>query len=250
MLLDIHQNICYNPLYFCLPDSMAKQRNHARISKVHGSQDQRRPNTLRETRPLREVRPKGPFMESWNQKLAIFVSMNVTVVILSIVYFFYQHYIENVIITPLNQPKMVIKSGLDVPSMYWGSYMPGSYFGLRTRSPETLSAGMMWFSQKVIHNKIDIRHWCEQWNGVKHFTWVQHDGENFGVQQIDDKEVFIVTSFIKQVGGKHGGDWTANILFKPKIGPVSIKNHISFPLFFFFNLRSGILIKYSIMQSA
>lgn len=42
--------------------------------------------------------------------------------------------------------QMVLKTGLDDPDMYWGSYRPGSYFGLKTRDPNSMAVGLMWFS--------------------------------------------------------------------------------------------------------
>ncbi|XP_055935515.1 mannosyl-oligosaccharide glucosidase-like [Argiope bruennichi] len=179
----------------------------------------------------RSVETKSPFLDKWNNKVAIFVAFNIVVVILSIVYFFYQHHLENLVITPLNLPKVITKRGLDVPTRYWGTYRPGSYFGMRTRSPQGLSTGIMWFSQKVVNNRIDIRHWCDQWDDVNHYTWLEHDGENFGIQKIDDKEYYLVTSFVKQVGGDHGGDFTAKISVRPKEfspspGPVSLMFYV------------------------
>lgn len=44
-----------------------------------------------------------------------------------------------------------------------------------------------------------------------------HDGVNFGVQEIADKKLDMVTSFVKRPGGNHGGDWTARIEVKPQV---------------------------------
>lgn len=41
---------------------------------------------------------------------------------------------------------MVQGTGLDDPDSYWGSYRPGTYFGLKTRDPHSLVMGLMWFS--------------------------------------------------------------------------------------------------------
>ena len=41
---------------------------------------------------------------------------------------------------------MVKEAGLDVPEQYWGSYRPGVYFGLKTRDPNSMAVGLMWFS--------------------------------------------------------------------------------------------------------
>jgi len=53
-------------------------------------------------------------------------------------------YLETRINTPLNVPKAVSKTGLESPSLFWGTYRPGLYFGLKTRSPADLVTGLMW----------------------------------------------------------------------------------------------------------
>lgn len=55
------------------------------------------------------------------------------------------------------------------------------------------------------------RHWCEQGDNLEKYGWLQHDGSNFGVQEIIDRPFILKTSFVKQLGGSHGGDWTARI---------------------------------------
>ena len=78
-------------------------------------------------------------------------------------YFGYQGYLETRLTTPLNSPVAVIKSGLGVPHRFWGSYRPGVYFGMRTRSPSDLLTGLMWMLPDLIKsNDIGLRHWCEQ----------------------------------------------------------------------------------------
>jgi hypothetical protein len=62
-----------------------------------------------------------------------------------------------------------------------------------------------------------FRHWCEQSDGLEKYGWLQHDGGNFGVQQIIDGSHIIDTSFVKRLGGSHGGDWTARISVDLKV---------------------------------
>ena len=58
---------------------------------------------------------------------------------------------------------MFLINGLQVARLYWGSYRPGVYFGLKTRSPADLLFGMMWMiPDKIKNNDIGLRHWCEQ----------------------------------------------------------------------------------------
>lgn len=106
--------------------------------------------------------------------------------------------------------QIVVKSGLDVPEKYWGSYRPGVYFGMKTRDPQSLVTGLMWYFPKRF-NGVGIRHWCESGDNLEKYGWLQHDGVNFGLQEIQDGPFVINTSFVKRIGGYHGGDWTARI---------------------------------------
>ena len=65
--------------------------------------------------------------------------------LIAVGYFVYQGYLETRVNTPLDYPKVVRQSGLDVPERFWGSYRPGVYFGMKTRSPKDIVTGMMWF---------------------------------------------------------------------------------------------------------
>lgn len=41
--------------------------------------------------------------------------------------------------------------------MFWGSYRPGIYFGMKTRSESPIMTGFMWSS---VYNPMEIRHQC------------------------------------------------------------------------------------------
>lgn len=43
------------------------------------------------------------------------------------------------------------------------------------------------------------------------YAWLEHDGSNFGIQEIVDGGASLRTTFVKKLGGDHGGDWTARI---------------------------------------
>lgn len=60
------------------------------------------------------------------------------------------------------------------------------------------------------------RHLCSQEDKLERYGWVEHDGMNFGIQEISDKYVDVVTSFVKRPGGKHGGDWTTRVELQPR----------------------------------
>ncbi|KAF5275980.1 hypothetical protein FQA39_LY00776 [Lamprigera yunnana] len=121
-------------------------------------------------------------------------------------------YLETRVNTPYDDKKMVTKSGLDVMDRFWGSYRPGVYFGLKSRDPFSLVTGLMWYFPKGLGPGGDgIRHWCEQGDGLERYGWLQHDGTSFGIQEIQDGPFALRTSFVKRLGGNHGGDWTARI---------------------------------------
>lgn len=125
----------------------------------------------------------------------------------------YKGYLETRINTPFDKVKIVQKTGLAVPDRYWGSYRPNVYFGMKTRDPSSLVTGIMWYYPKTVTSGEDIRHWCEQSNYLKGYSWTEHDGRNFGVQVINDDNVKITTSFVKKLRGSYGGDWTARVSF-------------------------------------
>lgn len=117
--------------------------------------------------------------------------------------------------TPLDEKKIVQKN-LD-PEKYWGSYRPHTYFGLKTRDPQSMVVGLMWyFPNKLKPNGDGIRHWCKLEDNLQKYGWIQHDGKNFGVQEIHDDNFLIETSYIKFYTGKYGGEWTARVNVKPK----------------------------------
>lgn len=62
-----------------------------------------------------------------------------------------------------------------------------------------------------------IRHTCEQSDQLESYGWLKHDGLNFGIQDIVEKEFSLTTQFVKRPGGSHGGDWSARINGKKKV---------------------------------
>lgn len=153
-------------------------------------------------------------------------------------YFGYVGYLETRVNTPFDNQKMVLRSGVDDPERYWGSYRSGVYFGMKTRDPQSLVMGLMWyFPQKLRAGGEGIRHWCDAGDNLDQYGWIQHDGKNFGVQEIHDGPFLIETSFVKVPGGKFGGDWTARISVTNKepspidevcVSPIKILKQILF----------------------
>lgn len=135
-------------------------------------------------------------------------------------YFGYQGYLETRVNTPFDKQTVVHASGAAADSdRYWGSYRPGTYFGLKTRDPQSLVMGLMWFQPARLRPAgVGIRHWCEVGDGLQRYGWNEHDGRTFGVQTIEDDPLLLETSFVKfnSDGGRHGGDWTARISVEAK----------------------------------
>ncbi|KNC96421.1 mannosyl-oligosaccharide glucosidase [Spizellomyces punctatus DAOM BR117] len=100
-------------------------------------------------------------------------------------------------------------------SLYWGTYRPNLYFGTRTRSPNTLLTGLMWYGVNEISPATiqNIRHTCEQGDGLSGYSWQKHDGRTYGTQGIRDplNHIIIQTDFIKNPEGEHGGDWVVRV---------------------------------------
>lgn len=64
-------------------------------------------------------------------------------------WFVYQGYLETRVNSPLVESKVVFPTSHDFPERYWGSFRPGVYFGMKTREPQSLLAGLMWFMPDI-----------------------------------------------------------------------------------------------------
>ncbi|CAI2730220.1 unnamed protein product [Schistosoma spindalis] len=115
------------------------------------------------------------------------------------------------VITPLHLPKVISDASLHERShsLFWGSYRPGIYFGMKHRSPKSLLFGVMWTIQDP--ENFAYRHSCDQYDGVLSYNWLEHDGRTFGTQQIVDIHHIITISFVKPSSDFMGGDWTVRI---------------------------------------
>ncbi|KAG7314203.1 hypothetical protein KOW79_022699 [Hemibagrus wyckioides] len=63
----------------------------------------------------------------------------------------------------------------------------------------------MWMSQNS-HSDVNLRHTCEQGDGLSSYSWLIHDGVNFGMQQIRDTDFTLITTFVKRMGTWWGLD--------------------------------------------
>ncbi|KAJ7532112.1 hypothetical protein O6H91_14G072800 [Diphasiastrum complanatum] len=112
-------------------------------------------------------------------------------------------------ISPLPVPKVLDLAqfqGKHKESLFWGTYRPHLYFGIRSRTPKSLLAGLMWLGVK--DGRHVLRHVCEDSDNLSQFGWLRHDGSTYGRQ-----EIVLSTYFLKswdQESG-YGGDWSVRI---------------------------------------
>ncbi|EUC62183.1 mannosyl-oligosaccharide glucosidase [Rhizoctonia solani AG-3 Rhs1AP] len=111
-------------------------------------------------------------------------------------------------------------------SLFWGTYRPNLYFGLRPRLPQSLMAGLMWFGTQHYQSLTKTRHSCEQGDELSGYTWTEHDMREGGVQVLKDpyNNLELTTEWLKVPGGSHGGSWAARIKGKP-LDPTKISRN-------------------------
>ncbi|KAI7998921.1 Mannosyl-oligosaccharide glucosidase GCS1 [Camellia lanceoleosa] len=118
------------------------------------------------------------------------------------------------VVTPFPAPKI-----MDLPqfqgdhkeSLYWGTYHPSVYLGIRARTPQSLVAGLMWLGLK--DGRYFMRHVCQDSDALKTYGWACHNGRDYGRQMLVDQDMTLMTSFLKskEDGSGYGGDWAVLI---------------------------------------
>lgn len=114
------------------------------------------------------------------------------------------------VITPLPVPKIMdlpLFQGEHRESLYWGTYRPQVYLGIRARTPKSLMAGLMWLGVK--DGQYLLRHTCQMSDELSSYGWLRHDGRKYGHQVIVDQDLTMTTTFLKSwgSGSGYGGDW-------------------------------------------
>lgn len=96
----------------------------------------------------------------------------------------------------------------------WGSYRSNVYFGMRPRIPESVVAGVMWFSYD---GKFGVRHACEHGDRLQRYGWTHHDGRGFGQQEILDNMFSLNTDFLTLSEPDLGDTWTARFSLSSRV---------------------------------
>ncbi|KAG9010083.1 Processing alpha glucosidase I [Tulasnella sp. JGI-2019a] len=118
----------------------------------------------------------------------------------------------------------------DDASLFWGTYRPNLYFGLKPRLPQSLLTGLAWFGLNDYNGYREIRHSCEQGDGLAGYTWTEHDLRQGGVQVLKDPKnnLELTTELLKFPGGEHGGSWAARLKGRPMNPSHPSKNSLIF----------------------
>lgn len=96
-------------------------------------------------------------------------------------------------------------------SLYWGTYRPYLYLGIRARTPQSLMAGLMWIGVK--DGRYHLRHVCRHEDDLSTYGWKKHNGRDYGHQVLVDHGMILTTEFLKSKGDDsgYGGDWAVRI---------------------------------------
>ncbi|KAK9120064.1 hypothetical protein Scep_018157 [Stephania cephalantha] len=118
------------------------------------------------------------------------------------------------VVTPFDAPKVTdlpMFQGEHKEGLYWGTYRPHVYLGIRARTPESLIGGLMWIGVK--DGKYFMRHVCQDSDELGKYGWTEHNGRDYGRQVIVDQDITLTTSFLKSFGegSGYGGDWAVQI---------------------------------------
>ncbi|KAI3467687.1 hypothetical protein Pfo_024350 [Paulownia fortunei] len=119
------------------------------------------------------------------------------------------------VVTPIPAPMLMdlpMFQGEHKESLYWGTYRPHVYFGIRAgKTPQSLLAGLMWIGVK--DGRYFMRHVCQDSDELKTYGWTHHNGWDYGRQVLVDQKLTLTTSFLKskEKESGYGGDWAVRI---------------------------------------
>lgn len=69
----------------------------------------------------------------------------------------------------------------------------------------------MWLGMK--NGQFFPRHFCQDSDDLKRYGWIDHNGRDYGRQELVDRGLKLTTSFIKMKGhgSGYGGDWAVRV---------------------------------------
>ncbi|VDH90224.1 mannosyl-oligosaccharide glucosidase, partial [Mytilus galloprovincialis] len=185
------------------------------VKEEHGSQFGQAQTAIEEKQNIHLGHHQNNYMKKRKYLLIVFATIIVIVAVMS--NHFYNSYLETIVVTPLDSPKI----NLNNSELFWGTYRSNLYFGMKTRSSRSPVIGLMWFEASVYEDAWQqdfpkIRHWCDETHNIPKYGWLKHDGNKFGLHEVVENTFMFNTQFVKRSGGTKGGDWTARITAWPK----------------------------------
>lgn len=153
--------------------------------------------------------------------VSIKIVLAISFVAFFIILFLIRHLVNSVAeprlpraVTPLPAPKIMDLNqfqGEHKESLYWGTYRPHLYLGIRARTPQSLMAGLMWIGVK--DGRYHLRHVCRHEDDLSTYGWKKHNGRDYGHQVLVDHGIILTTEFLKSKGDDsgYGGDWAVRI---------------------------------------
>ncbi|CAM6126690.1 unnamed protein product [Calypogeia fissa] len=155
-------------------------------------------------------------------------------------------------ITPLPVPRVSDLSqfgGDHRERLYWGTYRPFCYLGIRSRAPQSVIAGLMW--SQIKDGKHSLRHYCEDSDNLTRWSWLRHDGSTYGRQVLVDNGLVLTTYFLKSTeqGSGYGGDWVVRIKVESE-NDTSDKTDTTQSILFYVAEEAGTVVNLSSDPSA
>ena len=111
------------------------------------------------------------------------------------------------------EPEVFTKASNE--SLLWGPYKSNLYFGVRSRIPKSVTASLAWARvEDFVKVQNNVRHTCEQHEGMDGYGWDSYDPRTGGVQTIHDKGngIDLETSFVTISEGA----WAARVKGTPR----------------------------------
>ena len=69
--------------------------------------------------------------------------------------------------------------------IFWGTYRPIPYVGLRSRATDSPLVGLMW-NKPQNSGVSNLRHECSYYDRMSKYGWEDHDGQSYAKQTIED----------------------------------------------------------------
>ncbi|KAI3981711.1 hypothetical protein MKX01_020654 [Papaver californicum] len=198
----------------------SRKTTRSRIKSTNNNVDEDDHNNRKSIKKIRNGDPNSIKIMKINIKYLLGFGILASLVLILLIYHLIQpnegeKQVEKLrVITPFPAPKimdLIQFQGDHKESLYWGTYRPHVYLGIRSRTPHSLIAGLMWIGVK--DGRYVMRHICEDSDELSTYGWTHHNGRDDGRQVMVDHGTTLTTDFLKVKGdgSGYGGDWAVRI---------------------------------------